>query len=38
MPAAQSIRKFDGLIGNGVLGHHKTILDYHRKQLILEDL
>jgi hypothetical protein len=38
MPAAQSIKNFDGLVGNGLLGKYRTILDYHRKLLILEDL
>jgi hypothetical protein len=38
MPAAGNGRKFAGLVGNGVLGEYRTILDYHRKQLILEDL
>ncbi len=36
VPAAQSIRKFNGLVGNGLLGQYRMILDYHRKQLVLE--
>ena len=38
MPTARRIKKFDGLVGNGLLAQYRTILDYHRKQLILEDL
>lgn len=38
VPAALSIHSFDGLIGNGLLGQYRTIIDYHRKQLILEPL
>lgn len=38
MPAAQSIKNFDGLVGNGLLGQFRTILDYHREILILEVL
>ena len=38
MPASLSMKNFDGLIGNGLLGQYRTILDYHRKELILEAL
>lgn len=38
MPAARAVGKCSGLVGNGLLGQYRTILDYRRKQLILEDL
>jgi len=38
MPAALSIKNFDGLVGNGLLGQFRMIVDYHRKVLILEAL
>jgi hypothetical protein len=38
MPSARNISNFDGLIGNGILAQYRTILDYHRKMLILEAL
>jgi hypothetical protein len=38
MPSARNISDFDGLIGNGILAQYRTILDYHRKVLILEPL
>lgn len=36
VPAAQTIRNFDGLVGNGLFGQFRMILDFHRKQLVLE--
>jgi hypothetical protein len=38
MPSARKISNFDGLIGNGILAQYRTILDYHKKVLILESL